>query len=253
MKILIICAADRSKHFISLNIIKYLVKLNIDDLSVYVLDRNKNITSYLNKKKNKVKHIKNSKNFYSSIKKNEYDWLLNIWGYKIFKKDFLSKFKKNLNLHPSFLPYNKGRDPYYFSIINQTPIGITIHEMDEKIDNGKYYIREKFNFNFPFTAGDIFDISLKNIKSLFIKNWIKIRNGKIKLKKFSNKVYKTNKRIDLIHKNFLNLDDKKNSKIKDFILNCLGQDFPFLKQQIKIFNKIYDCKIILKKNKKKIW
>ena len=47
MKILIICAADRSKHFISLNIIKYLVKLNIDDLSVYVLDRNKNITSYL--------------------------------------------------------------------------------------------------------------------------------------------------------------------------------------------------------------
>ena len=91
------------------------------------------------------------------------------------------------------------------------------------------------------------------MKSLFIKNWIKIRNGKIKLKKFSNKVSKTNKRIDLIHKNFLNLDDKKNSKIKNFILNCLGQDFPFLKQQIKIFNKIYDCKIILKKNKKKIW
>jgi methionyl-tRNA formyltransferase len=253
MKILIICATDRSKHFISLNIIKYLVKLNIDNLSIYVLDKNKSITSYLKKKRNKVKHIKNKINFYNSIKKNEYDWLLNIWGYKIFKKDFLSKFKKNLNLHPSFLPYNKGRDPYYFSIINQTPIGITIHEMDEKIDNGKYYIREKFNFDFPFTAGDIFDISLKNIKSLFIKNWIKIRNGKIKLKKFSNKVHKTNKRIDLIHKNFLNLDDKKNSKIKNFILNCLGQDFPFLKQQVKIFNKIYDCKIILKNNNKKIW
>ena len=123
--------------------------------------------------------------------------------------------------------------------------------MDEKIDNGKYFVRERFNFDFPYTAGDIFDISLKNIKSLFIKNWLKIRKGKIKLKKFPEKVNKTNRRVELISKNFLNLDDKKNKKIKVFLLNCLGQDFPFLKQQIKIFNEIYDCKIILKKNKKK--
>ncbi len=251
MKILIICAADRSKHFIALNIIKYLSKLKLDKLNVYVLDRNKNIISFL--KKNDINHIKNNKNFFNFIKKNEYDWLLNIWGYKIFKKNFLSKFKQNLNLHPSFLPYNKGRDPYYFSLINQTPIGITIHEMDEKIDNGKYFVRERFNFDFPYTAGDIFDISLKNIKSLFIKNWLKIRKGKIKLKKFPEKVNKTNRRVELINKNFLNLDDKKNKKIKVFLLNCLGQDFPFLKQQIKIFNEIYDCKIILKKNKKKKW
>ena len=47
---------------------------------------------------------------------------------------------------------------------NQTPIGITIHEMDEKIDNGKYFVRERFNFDFPYTAGDIFDISLKILK-----------------------------------------------------------------------------------------
>ena len=251
MKILIICAADRSKHLIALNIIKHLLKLKLDKLNVYVLDRNKDIISFL--KKNGINHIRNSKNFFNSVKKNEYDWLLNIWGYKIFRKNFLSKFKKNLNLHPSFLPYNKGRDPYYFSLLNQTPIGITIHEMDEKIDNGKYFVRERFNFDFPYTAGDIFDISLKNIKSLFIKNWMRIRNGKIKLKKFPEKVYKTNKRVELVNKNFLNLDDKKNKKIKIFLLNCLGQDFPFLKQQIKIFNKIYDCKIILKNNKKKKW
>ena len=76
MKILIVCAADRSKHFISLNIIKHLLKLKLDDLNVYVLDRND------------INHIRNSKNFFNSIKKNDYDWLLNIWGYKIFKKIF---------------------------------------------------------------------------------------------------------------------------------------------------------------------
>ena len=68
--------------------------------------------------------------------------------------------------------------------------------MDEKIDNGKYFVRERFNFDFPYTAGDIFDISLKNIKSLFIKNWMRIRNGKIKLKNFPKKYIKQIKELN---------------------------------------------------------
>ena len=92
MKILIICAADRSKHLISLNIIKHLLKLKLDKLNVYVLDRNKDIISFL--KKNGINHIRNSKNFFNSVKKNEYDWLLNIWGYKIFRKNFYQNLKK---------------------------------------------------------------------------------------------------------------------------------------------------------------
>ena len=250
-KFLVIYGDDNSEINMSADILKYLNSLNDKNNEYYFCntDKSKKLNKYIQKNLLNISFSVLEK----KIKKNEYDWLLNIWGYKIFRKNFLSKFKKNLNLHPSFLPYNKGRDPYYFSLLNQTPIGITIHEMDEKIDNGKYFVRERFNFDFPYTAGDIFDISLKNIKSLFIKNWMRIRNGKIKLKKFPEKVYKTNKRVELVNKNFLNLDDKKNKKIKIFLLNCLGQDFPFLKQQIKIFNKIYDCKIILKKNKKKKW
>ncbi|MAV05628.1 MAG: hypothetical protein CMI71_01295 [Candidatus Pelagibacter sp.] len=251
MKILIVCAGDRSKYNISLNIIKYLNKINQDKLKVCVLDNNKKIINFLKKKK--ISYLIKDKRFFSSIKLDEYEWLLNIWGHIIFKNEFLKKFKNNLNLHPSYLPYNKGRDPYYFSVLNQTPIGVAIHEMDKKVDNGNYYIRKKINFKFPFKAGEVFDISLKTIKDLFIKNWIKIRNGKIKLKKFSVRIKKTNKRIELIKNNFLNLDDKKNIHTKNFLLNCLAQDFDFLKQQIKIYNKIYDCKLILKRAKKKKW
>ena len=98
------------------------------------------------KKQKRIKFIsKDFNKFFNNIKKNEYDWLLNIWGYKILKKDFLKKFKNNLNLHPAFLPFNRGRDPYYFSIMNNTPIGICIHKMDETIDGGKFFLRKKFN------------------------------------------------------------------------------------------------------------
>lgn len=37
------------------------------------------------------------------------------------------------------------------------------------------------------------------------------------------------------------------------ILNCLAQDFSFLKQQIKLFGKIFNSKIILNLNIKKKW
>ena len=129
--------------------------------------------------------------------------MLNIWGYKILKKNFLDKFKNNLNLHPAFLPFNRGRDPYYFSIMNNTPFGICIHRMDSSIDAGKFFLRKKFNLKFPVNAGKIFDISLKEIRDMFINNWLKIRNKKLKLKKFRPKIYKVNKRKELEENNFL--------------------------------------------------
>ena len=252
MKILIICAGDRSKNFIALNAIKNIDKTKLDDLTVCVLDKNKYILNFL--KKRKINFVtKNISKFFEEISKNQFDWLLNIWGYKILKQEFLKKFEFNLNLHPSYLPYNRGRDPYYFSVINNTPVGVCIHRMDKTIDGGKYYLRKKINIKFPMTAGEIFNKSLKEIKFLFIKNWKKIRYKKIKLKKFNQKNKSVNKRKTLIEKNFLDLDNKKNKKEKSFLLNCLAQDFDFLKQQVKLNGKIYNCKINLKRTKKKKW
>ena len=46
---------------------------------------------------------------------------------------------------------------------------------------------------------------------------------------------KINKRKELIKNNFLDLDNIKNKREKSLILNCLAQDFDFLKIQLKIF------------------
>ena len=252
MNLLIICAGDRSNNSIALNCIKYVFKQKKDNITIYVLDNNKEIINFA--KKNKIKLInQNFNNFINNIKKNQFDWLLNIWGYKILKKDFINKFKNNLNLHPSYLPYNRGRDPYYFSIIDNTPVGVCIHRMDETIDGGEYFLKKKIFINFPTNAETIFNQSLYEIKNLFLKNWLKIRSKKIKLKKFKPRVKKINKRKTLIKNNFLILDSKKNIKEKRFVLNCLAQDFSFLKQQIKLYGKIYDCKLILKPSVKKKW
>lgn len=252
MNILIICAGDRSNYKIGLNSIKTVIQSKPKNLTVCVLDNNREIIHFL--KKRKIKYVsKKIQPFFKKIKKNEYDWLLNIWGFKILKKNFLYKFKNNLNIHPSYLPFNRGRDPYYFSVLQRSVIGATIHKMDHTIDGGKYFVRKKIKLNFPYTAGEVFDKSLKLSREIFIKNWKSIQKNKLKLKKFPEKINIVNKRATLIKNNFIDLDKKDKKYEKSFVLNCLAQDFDFLKIQIKLFKKIYNCKIILEKSLKKKW
>lgn len=41
-----------------------------------------------------------------------------------------------VNLHNSFLPWNRGADPNIWSIIDGTPRGVTLHYMDAGLDSG---------------------------------------------------------------------------------------------------------------------
>ena len=252
MKILVVCGKDRSKHKVALNCIKFLLKEKKDNFYFCIEKNDTEIIRLLKKKKQKFQS-KNILNFLNKLKKNEFDWLLNIWGTNIYSKENLLKFKNNLNIHPSFLPYGRGRDPYVWATQNNFPIGATIHQMSEKVDLGKYYVREKIKFKFPYTAGDIFDKCLKLSCEIFKKNWKKIRLNKIKKKKFTKVYKKVYKRKDLINLNFLNLNKKKNSVHKKFILRIMSQDFPFLKKQILYKNSIYNISVHLKKTNKKLW
>lgn len=260
MNLLVVVSGDKSPYNIATKILEELLKNKKDKITVCVFDNsrmsgedcNKPIFNFLRKKK--IKPIdKNIKKYLSKIKKNQFDWLLNIWSPFIYKKAILNKFKNNLNLHPSYLPFSRGRDPYVWSIVNETPMGFTIHRMNDKIDGGKYYIRKKIKLKFPIVARDLFNLSLKGIRDTFIKNWTKIRNNKIKLKSFKERINLVNKRKDLITENFIDLDSPKNLNIRKFVLSCLGQDFEFLKLQLKMKNQIFNCKLKLSKAKKKLW
>lgn len=70
-----------------------------------------------------------------------YDMAFSIHCKQIFPKDLIRKIKC-VNVHPGYNPINRGWYPQVFSIINETPIGVTIHEMDEKLDHGNIIVRE---------------------------------------------------------------------------------------------------------------
>ena len=61
------------------------------------------------------------------------------YGYrKIVLADVIDKMAGEIiNLHISYLPWNRGANPNFWSFIDDTPKGVTIHEMSADLDKGR--------------------------------------------------------------------------------------------------------------------
>lgn len=118
------------------------------------------------------------------------------YNYKsIIKKDVIEYMNGNIiNLHISLLPWNKGAHPNFWSFIEKTPKGVTIHYIDEGLDTGDIIIQKELFFNEnEETFKTTYDKLNYAITELFKENW-----NKIKEKQFSRKPQR--KDIGTFHK-----------------------------------------------------
>ena len=66
----------------------------------------------------------------------------------ILKKNILNKLKRPaINLHIAYLPFNKGCHPNFWSFVEDSPKGVTIHEIDKGVDTGPIICQKKLFFN----------------------------------------------------------------------------------------------------------
>lgn len=116
------------------------------------------------------------------IKKNKFKYLIS-YGYRyIIKNEILEIFSKNaINLHISYLPWNKGSDPNLWSFLENTPKGVTIHVMNEKIDQGEIMFQKELYFNNQETLKTSYEKLNNELVELFINSWSRIKNNKVKL------------------------------------------------------------------------
>ena len=145
-----------------------------------------------------------------------FDLILSFGYKKIIKKNILTKLSRPIiNLHISFLPFNRGAHPNFWSFFDNTPKGVSIHEINEGIDTGKILYRKKINFilHKKLTFYTTYKKLLFEVERLFIKNYKKILDKKynyIKVKKIGT----FHKRNDL-PKNLLSWK----TSIKDYLKN----------------------------------
>ncbi len=99
-----------------------------------------------------------------------YDLIIS-FGYRhIIKKEVISTLNLPIiNLHISYLPWNKGAHPNFWSFYDCTPAGITIHLIDEGIDTGPILYQRYVNFEEnELTFKQTYDRLIKEIEELFI-------------------------------------------------------------------------------------
>lgn len=104
------------------------------------------------------------------------------FNYKhLVPKEVLLKMKgKVINLHTSFLPFNRGSSPNFFSFLDDTPKGVTIHQMSEGLDTGDILCQKEITFDeTKETFASSYDKLLKEMKNLFYDNWDAIKKGDI--------------------------------------------------------------------------
>lgn len=139
--------------------------------------RNEKMINFLSKKG--LVKWKNTKLSISEVK--EFDWIIS-YGYRfIIEKNILESVKNNIiNLHISYLPFNRGAHPNYWSIIENTPSGVSIHFIDNGIDTGPILIQKRCPLNEFDTLKTSYEKLKDEIENLFFENFDKIVNGALK-------------------------------------------------------------------------
>lgn len=83
-----------------------------------------------------------------------------------------------INLHISYLPWNRGFSPNIWSFIDNSPKGITIHQIDAGLDKGKIIFQKECYFSpEKETFITTYDKLNNEIVELFKENWEAIKRG----------------------------------------------------------------------------
>jgi methionyl-tRNA formyltransferase len=142
-----------------------------------------------------------------------YSLVISLHCKQLFPKQLIDSVKC-INVHPGYNPINRGWFPQVFAIIKDLPIGVTIHEIDEELDNGPIIVREfveKYNYD---TSETLYNRILNKEIEVLKKHLFEILSNKYSV------FYPEKKGNLFLKKDFndlLELDLDKEYKAEEFI------------------------------------
>lgn len=108
------------------------------------------------------------------------DFIL-VYSYRfIISEAIIKRFEnKIVNMHISYLPWNKGADPNIWSILDNTPKGVSIHYIDAGIDTGPIILQKKVKISLEETLRQSYEKLQISIQKLLLYNWENIKKGNL--------------------------------------------------------------------------
>lgn len=110
----------------------------------------------------------------------QYDFLVS-YGYRyMIQEDWLSAMPNRIvNLHISYLPWNRGADPNLWSFLDDTPKGVTIHFVDAGLDTGPLIAQREVLPEPGDTLASSYARLSTAVENLFLEAWPAIRAGSV--------------------------------------------------------------------------
>ena len=147
------------------------------------------LINFLKRKNFKVTHF-NSKKILNLSEAMKFDLIISFGYSRIISKTVVKNvLRPIINLHMSYLPFNRGAHPNFWSFYENTIKGVTIHEINEKVDAGPIIYQKKIKFGLKKKQSTSFSqtykILFKELEKLFMKNYKELILRSYKLK-FNN-------------------------------------------------------------------
>jgi methionyl-tRNA formyltransferase len=116
----------------------------------------------------------------SLLRETQADLGILAWWPYIIKEPILNIARLGiLNFHPSYLPYNRGKNYNFWTIVEDSPFGVSLHFITDGIDNGDIAFQSRIEKNWEDTVKTLYDKAQREIVRLFIDNFPRIKEGDI--------------------------------------------------------------------------
>jgi methionyl-tRNA formyltransferase len=81
-----------------------------------------------------------------------------------------------INTHPSLLPYARGKNYNFWTLVERSPFGVSMHYVEEGIDCGDIVAQRKIEYNWEDTGGTLFKKAKTAMIELFSENFERLRD-----------------------------------------------------------------------------
>ena len=180
MSLRIVFAGDRD---IAVKVLKFIIKRGVKPLTLMVPTKDRATYSqdiirlYPHLEENRILRgnefrTERGKNL---LRRLDIDYMISIHFPYIYPKEVLEIPKHGvLNLHPAYLPYNRGWHTPTWAIWDETPYGTTLHFMDEGIDTGDIIHQKLLEIRPDATADSLYKQCKKLEFEVFKEAWPQI-------------------------------------------------------------------------------
>ena len=194
-----------------------------------------------------VHSLLTTKDQLQAIKNIQPDYVVSCGYRHIVPEDILDvPIEGCLNLHPAYLPYNRGANPNVWSIVEGTPAGVTLHWMDTDLDAGDIVARKKVETEFSDSGKELYKRLEDTQVRLFQETWPEIVDGEIdeiEQEEDAGTYHRTKDFEDLCQ-----LDPNEEVRVKDFLDRLRALTFPpYGNAEIEVDGETYYVEIDISK------